>query len=481
MNLDYGLLLPEYLLAGLAAIVVALGLFDAKRARTYLPYLSAAGLAVVFVVSLLYVNKTPEDFAGLVVVDNYTTFFRAFFVAVTATVCLASAHFVRDRLRHAGEYYGLLIISTIGAIYMAAAQELLTAYIALELLSFSLYILVSYAKQDAKSNEGGLKYMLLGAFSSALFLYGLSLIYGTTGSTFYSDISAAFANGTSDFDLAMLMGLVLVIAGLGFKVAAVPFHMWSPDAYEGAPLPITAYLSAASKAAGFALMLRLFSGAFLPVIDDWQWMLAALAAATMTLGNLVAIQQRNIKRLFAYSSIGQAGYMLAGVAALSPDTASALLLHLAGYVVTNLAAFVVIIAYFNATGKDEVEDYRGLSERAPFLALSMTIALFSLAGMPLFAGFTTKFLLFQAITQEGFLWLAALGVINSLVSLYYYLVIMRQMYVGEPEEPSRLRIPLVTNAVTFSLVIGIFFIGLFPQPLFNAADSAAGAIFQITP
>jgi NADH-quinone oxidoreductase subunit N len=477
MNLDYSLLIPEYLLTGLAAVVLALGLFDAKRARSYLPYLAAAGLGVALVFSLLYVNKTPKDFAGPVQVDNYTTFFRVFFIGITAVVCLASAHFVKERLRHAGEYYTLLILSTIGAIYMAAARELLTAYISLELLSFSLYVLVSFAKMDAKSNEGGMKYMLLGAFSSALFLYGLSLVYGTAGSTYYSDIAAAYSSGVSSFGFAMLMGLVLVIAGLGFKVAAVPFHMWTPDAYEGAPLPVTAYLSAASKAAGVALLLRLFSGAFLPVLDNWQWMIAALAAASMTVGNLVAIQQRNIKRLLAYSSIGQAGFMLMGIAALSEQTASALVLHMTGYVITNLAAFVAIIGYYNATGKDEIADYRGLAERAPFLALSLTIALFSLAGMPLFAGFTTKFLLFQAVAKEGFLWLAALAVVNSLISLYYYLLVIRQMYVGEAEDPQRLRVPLLTNGVAFALVIGIFFVGLFPRPLFEATDKAVHAAF----
>jgi NADH-quinone oxidoreductase subunit N len=480
MNLDYSLLIPEYLLAALAAVVIALGLYDTRRARTYLPYVSAGGLGVILVVSLFYINKGPLDFAGLVQIDNYTTFFRVLFIAITAVVCLASAHFVRDRLRHAGEYYGLLILSTIGAIYMAAGRELITAYISMELLSFSLYVLVSFAKMDAKSNEGGMKYMLLGAFSSALFLYGLSLIYGVTGSTSYADINAALSNGVGDFGIAMLMGLVLIIAGIGFKVSAVPFHMWAPDAYEGAPLPITAYLSAASKAAGVALLLRLFTEAFLPVLNDWRWMIAALAAASMTLGNLVAIQQHNIKRLLAYSSIGQAGFMLMGIAALSETAASTLVLHLTGYVITNLAAFVVVIAFYNASGKDEIADYRGLAERAPFLALSLTVALFSLAGMPLFAGFATKFLLFQAVAKEGLLWLAALAVVNSLISLYYYLLVIKQMYVGEAEEKVRLRVPVSVNAVILALVIGVFVVGLYPQPLFKATDHAVHAVFPTT-
>src|SRR3972149_2768097 len=234
------------------------------------------------------------------------------------------------------------------------------------------------------------------------------------------------------------MGLVLVLAGLGFRVAPLPFHMRPPAAYEGAPLPIPAYLSAASKAAGFALLLRLFSGAFMPVLDDWQWMFAALAAVTMVLGNLVALQQHNIKRLLAYSSIGQVGYMLMALAALSSDTASALLLHMAGYVITNLAAFTCIIGWDNPTGKEEIADFRGMAERAPLLAASLAAALFSLSGMPLFAGFLTKFILFQAVADEGLLWLSVIAVVMSFVSLYYYLMVIKELYISQPEEPGRL-------------------------------------------
>ncbi|OGO49644.1 MAG: hypothetical protein A2148_12230 [Chloroflexi bacterium RBG_16_68_14] len=476
MNLDYSLLTPEFCLAGLAALVFALDLFAPRFRKEWLPYLTAAGLVAILGLSFGWANK-ESDFAGLLSVDNYTTFFRVFFMATAAAVALASAQFVPARLRHPGEYYGLLVLSTIGAIYMAAARELLTAYISLELLSFSLYVLVSYAKFDPRSNEGGMKYMLLGAFSSALFLYGLSLIYGSAGSTFYADIASAYAGGTEEFDLGLLMGLVLVLAGLGFKVAAVPFHMWTPDAYEGAPLPITAYLSATSKAAGFALLLRLFSSAFLPVLDDWQWMFAALAALTMVLGNLVALQQHNIKRLLAYSSIGQVGYMLMAVAALSSATASALLLHLSGYVITNLAAFTCIIAWNNLTGKEEIADFRGMAERAPLLAASLTAALFSLAGMPLFAGFLTKFLLFQAVAEEGFLWLSVIAVVMSLVSLYYYLMVIKELYISQPEEPGRLPVPALVNGLAVALVVGVFYVGIFPRHLFEAAQEATKLLF----
>ena len=297
-------------------------------------------------------------------------------------------------------------------------------------------MLASYAKFDLRSNEGGLKYMLLGAFSSAILLYGIGMIYGATGShRLRRDRRRAVGRHRAASTTALFLGLALIIAGLGFKVAAVPFHMWTPDAYEGAPLPVTALISAISKSAGFALFLKLFAQAFLPMIDDWRYFIAVLAVATMTLGNLVAIQQSNIKRLLAYSSIGQVGYMLMGIAALSPDSASALVLHMMGYVVTNLAAFVCVIIYYNWTGKEEIKDFAGLAERAPFLAVCLSIALFSLAGMPLFAGFATKFILFQSAAEEDLLWLAGVAVILSFVSLYYYLIIIKEMYLGQPEEP----------------------------------------------
>ncbi|MDP2949434.1 MAG: NADH-quinone oxidoreductase subunit N [Chloroflexota bacterium] len=474
--MDWSLLAPEYILAGWAAMVVSVDLFWGRLRKDHLAYLAATGALVATLVSLVYVNE-DKSFGNLIQIDNYATFFRVFFGLIAFFTCLASAQYVKDRLLHPGEYYALILLTAIGGIYMAAAKELLTAYISLELLSFSLYVLTSYAKFDLKSNEAGLKYMLLGAFSSAIFLYGMSLIYGVSGTTSFTGIGEALRGDTSEFALAMFLGLVLIIAGLGFKVAAVPFHMWTPDAYEGAPLPITAFISAISKAAGFALFLKLFAEAFMPILDDWRWMIAGLSAATMTLGNLVAIQQHNIKRLLAYSSIGQVGFMLVGIAALSPDAGSALVLHLTGYVITNLAAFVCVIIYFNQTGKEEIADYAGLAERAPFLALCLSIALFSLAGMPLFAGFATKFILFQAAAQEDLLWLSALAVFMSFVSLYYYLVVIKQMYLVEPVEKVRLPVPRMEYAVVAVLTIGVFLVGLYPQPLFDGVENATQFVF----
>ncbi|HEU4758537.1 MAG TPA: NADH-quinone oxidoreductase subunit N [Dehalococcoidia bacterium] len=475
LNFQWSLLAPEYVLVGWAGMLVLVDLFGRVR-KDWLGYLAAAGALAATLVSLIWVNE-DRNFAKLVYVNDYATLFRVFFGLIGVFACLISARYVKERLLHPGEYYALVLLAVVGANGMAAAGELLTAYISLELLSFCLYVLTSYAKFDQRSNEGGLKYMLLGAFSSAIFLYGLSLIYGVTGTTQFDAIGAKLSGDTSGIDMALFLGLALIIAGLGFKVAAVPFHMWTPDAYEGAPLPITALISAMGKAAGFALLLKLFAQAFLPLVDDWRLFIAALATATMALGNLVAIQQHNIKRLLAYSSIGQVGYLLLGIAALSPDAASGLVLHLVGYVIANLAAFVCVIIYYNWTGKEEVEDYAGLAERAPFLALCLSIALFSLAGMPLFAGFATKFILFQAAAQEDLLWLAGVAVFFSFVSLYYYLVIVKQMYLGEPAEPTRFPTPWLEYAALFVLVAGVFLVGLYPQPLFDAVQGSTDLIF----
>ena len=480
LNFEYGLLLPEFILVGAAAAVLMIDAFrsDLRISRNLLPAVTILGALVAGVASLLFIDRDPTDFAQLIAVDDYTTFFRILFIATLIAIVLGSYEFVNRHITHQGEFYALLLVSTVGAIYMAAARELLTAYISIELLSFSLYVGVSLAKNDTRSGEAGLKYVLLGGVASAMLLYGLSLIYGTTGTTTYDGIAAALEGGVVGTP-AFLLGLAFLVAGLGFKASAVPFHMWTPDAYEGAPLPITAYIAATSKAATFALMLALFGTALEPAKADWQWMLASLAVATMVVGNLIAIQQTNIKRLLAYSSIGQVGFMLMAITTVSDASGTALLLHLAGYLITNLAVFIAVIAFYNRTGSEEIEDFRGLAETQPYLALVITTGLFSLSGMPLLAGFVTKFVLFQAAAEEGFLWLATVAVIMSTVSLYYYLKVIRQMYVIEPAEgqEARWRLTPIAYLTTGVLFLGIFLVGLWATPIFKAADGASAMLF----
>ena len=479
LNFNYALVLPEIILAATALLVVFFDLFkrELKTSAALLPIVSLLGLVAAGVLSAFWID-TDDDFTRLITVDNFTTFFRELFIVTTILVIVGSHEYVEKHVNHIGEFYALLLLSTIGAIYMAAARDLLTAYLSVEVLSFSLYIAVSLAKNDARSGEAALKYVLLGGVASAMLLYGLSLLYGVAGSTQYTEIAAALAKPDAGMRMPLILALTFIVGGLGFKASAVPFHMWTPDAYEGAPIPVTAYLSATSKAATFALLLRWFSGPLLPAIGEWQWMMAVIATLTMIFGNLIALQQRNIKRLLAYSSIGQVGFMLMAITTISNVSASGLLVHLGGYLITNLAIFIAVIHFYNRTGREQIADFRGLAQTNPYLALVLATGFFSLAGMPLLAGFFTKFILFQSVVEGGYLWLVVIGVITSTVSLYYYLMVIRQMYLFQPEgDASRWRLSATGYITTAVLFAGIIFVGLYGAPLYTLADRAAFALF----
>ncbi len=480
LNFHYELLGPEMALAVTAALVMFADAFrrELGLSRVALPGLAVVGLVVALALSLIWID-VDRDFARLVQVDNFTTFFRVLFIAVTIVLIVGSHEYIERHVNHVGEFYGLLLFSTVGAMFMASARDLITAYLAIEVLSFSLYVMVSLAKNDPRSGEASLKYVLLGGVASAMLLYGLSLLYGVSGSTQYGEIAQGLS-AAEGLELPLLLGLVLIIAGLGFKASAVPFHMWTPDAYEGAPIPVTAYLSATSKAATFALFLRWFSGPLLPALDDWQWMLAGLAAVTMVVGNLVALQQRNIKRLLAYSSIGQVGFMLMAITAISDETGSALLLHLSGYILTNLAVFMAVVAFYNRTSKEGISDFRGLAQTNPYLALVITAGLFSLAGMPLLAGFLTKFILFQAVVTGGYTWLVVVALTASTVSLYYYLQVIKQMYLYQPEAGSeeRWRLTPTGYLTTGALLVGVVWVGVYATPFYTVADRAIAPLFS---
>ena len=510
MDLEYTLIIPELVLLGFAATVVALALIFRNVRQEIWGYLSAIGLLTLLILTAVFYINENDDFANVIAVDNFTVLFRVFFLGIAFFAILASIQYAGERLKNHGEFYGLIMFATLGMMLLAASRELITAYLSLELMSFSLYILVGFHKLNPFSNEGSLKYVLLGAFSSALFLFGLSMLYGITGTTTYSAIEpdgveagrniaqqlSNFSATTIDYALpipgdvrpGLIIGLILIVAGLGFKVSAVPFHQWTPDAYEGAPLPVTAFLSAAGKAAAFAFFLRLFIEALLPVANEWAWMIAIIAALTMIVGNIMAIQQTTFKRLMAYSSIAQVGYLLVGIASINADTlaksqdaATGVVLLLIGYVATNIAVFTAITAFYNRSGKDRIVDLRGLAQTQPFLALVITIGLFSLAGMPFFAGFATKFIVFQVAFQNNLLWLGVIGVTASFVSLYYYLMVIKQMYLYTPdgeEDSKRFQVPLPMAAAITILTAAIFLIGLFPAPLLNAINDSTAVLFN---
>ena len=493
------LLTPEFALAGLAFVVLAVDLFLPDDRKGLLPWLSIAGLGGLIVLSAVMLWGEDESlYDGLLAIDDYSLFFKVFFLGMGIFIILSSIDYVKQFLENPGEFYGLLLFSILGMNVMAQSRELLTAYISLELLSFSLYVLASHSRASPRSNEGGLKYIIIGAFSSAMLLYGISMVYSTLGVTRFDDIAAALI-AVSDVSPALWVGVALILVGLGFKVGAVPFHMWAPDVYEGSPFPVTAYLAIGSKAAAFALVLRLTAEGFVPAVDRWdQWqvILAVLAAVTMLVGNLVALAQRNLKRLMAYSSIAHVGFILAGVAALSADSvlaANGIMLYLVGYSVANLVVFAGLIAFFNTTGREMIADLAGLADRQPFLAACITMGLFSLGGLPIFAGFAIKFYLFTAVADAGFLWLAGLAIFSSLVSLYYYLQVIRQMYIqpawaapeDNPEKPPEEPVPATSLTAAPSVVLlsvlgvgvaALFWIGVYPSPLLEPIEAASRAI-----
>ncbi|MBM3941694.1 MAG: NADH-quinone oxidoreductase subunit N [SAR202 cluster bacterium] len=507
------LLTPEFLLAALALLVFALDLVLPESRKTWLAWIGMAGLTALAIFSVrMLAGRTESLYGGLLAVDQFSLFFKVFFMGLGVFIILSSVDFVKQHLSHPGEFYGILLFSILGMNMMAQARELVTAYIALELLSFSLYVLTAYARGNPKSNEAALKYIIIGAFSTAVLLYGISMIYSVAGSTHF-DALAETLSSPGQAGPVLWVGVAFLVAGLGFKLAAVPFHMWAPDVYEGAPLPVTAYLAIASKAGAAALALRLISEGLVPareVWPHWQIILAALAAASMLVGNLVALAQRNLKRLMAYSSIGHVGYLLAGMAALNIGggmAANGIIFYLVGYAATSLVVFAALISFFNQTGQEEIADLAGLADRQPLLAAAIAIGLFSLAGLPIFAGFTIKFYLFAAVAQGGFLWLAGLAIFSSLISLYYYLQVIRQMYIqpvpgtapdasGHGEEPSHtashgqavaghasetaaaaLRTPTgMLLAVVVAGLVAVLALGVYPGPLLEAIERASQVI-----
>jgi NADH-quinone oxidoreductase subunit N len=370
-----------------------------------------------------------------------------------------------------GEYYFLILCATLGMMFMASGIDLIAIFIGLETMAVAFYILVGYVKPNRRSNEAAVKYFLLGAFSLGLLLYGMSLLYGLSGTTNLRELTATFVAGESDG--LLLIAIILVIAGIGFKIAAVPFHMWAPDVYEGAPTPVTAFLSVGSKAAAFAMLLRIFFEGLPGLVEEWRPIFYALAIITMTLGNIAAITQSNIKRMLAYSSIAHAGYILIGVVAGTPRGFTAIFVYLMVYVFMQLGAFAVVtmLRRENVAG-DELKDLSGLYSRYPVAAFAMLFFMLSLGGIPPTAGFMGKFWLFSAAIESGYIWLAVVAVGNSAISLYYYIRVIVYMWIKEEIAGPPIRVsPAMVAALVITLVGTIVF-GLYPRPLFELAAAS---------
>jgi len=474
--LNFWLLSPELSLVGVALVVVLADLFIGRK--KVLAAISVIGLMIPLAFSIALWGERDTSFAGMLAVDQFSMFFKFIILGITALVILASVDYVVKIPKMQGEYYALLLLAACGLMLMASARELISVYIAIELSSISLYALVSFLR-DNKSSEAGIKYLLLGAISSAFLLLGMAFVYGLTGSTHLDVIAdrvgALINTGLWD-NPALLLGIVLLVAGFGFKIASVPFQMWVPDVYEGAPTPITAYLSVASKAAGFAVIMRVFYTAFGStsfLTDDWGMIFAVLAAITMTVGNLVALAQTNIKRMLAYSSISHAGYLMVGLAAISNLAESGVMFFLFAYSLANLGVFIAIIAISNKTGSDEIKDYAGMSRRSPLIALVMAFCLISLIGIPPTGGFIAKFYIFNAAVQQDLLWLVIVAVINSVISAFYYLRVVKVMYVGEPASDEAVPSSISLRFTLAITSLGVLFLGIYPWAVLRLAETAS--------
>ena len=494
---DLRLLSPELALVGLAFLVIALDLVVSRKGL--LALVSAVGLLIPIGLSVwLWIDvddepgKQLEGMFRTLTVDQFALFFKFLVLGVVALIVLASVDYVNKLKRYQGEYFGLILFSATGMMLLAATRELISIYISLELTTLPLAALAAFL-MNARSSEAGMKFLILSAISSALLLYGMALVFGFTGSTYLTEIAEvlaqSFPNGSPFGSNALLLGVVLIIAGFGFKISSVPFQMWVPDVYEGAPTPVTAFLSVASKAAGFAVLLRIFYTGFDAFEVDWGILFASLAAASMTIGNLVAIAQSNIKRLLGYSTIAHAGYLLVGLAAIGSRSQeltggptigpSSILFYLGAYAATNLAVFFAVIAISNKVGSDQISDFAGMSRRAPYLAFSLALALIALIGVPPTGIFIGKLYIFSAAIKSELMWLAIVGVGNSVLSAYYYLRVVRVMYLEPALSEERVPTSYPFRLALGVSVLGVLAIGIMPGPLLKLAEIAVGTLPRV--
>ena len=472
--MNFSLILPEIFLFLWAILIFVIDFFLKEEKKKNLGYLSLLGILIC--IFILFLSGQGELFGKVYSSDSLSHFFKLIFLLSSFLTISASIDFVAKFRAHKGEFFALILISTVGMMLLSSARELIFLYVSLELVTIPLYILAAYLKPDPKSSEAGLKYMLLGAISSAILLYGISLIYGITGTTFLQEIKTRLMVDYLEIGPigpGLLLSFIFFIAGFGFKLALVPFHMWAPDVYEGAPTPITAFLSVGSKAAGLVAFLRVFFESFLIYNLDWVTIVATLAALSMIMGNIIALLQTNIKRMLAYSSIAQVGYILVGLVAISERGVSSVAFYTLVYLFANLGAFVVAIAFELSTGSSEIKDYAGLSRSSPVLSFLMMIFLLSLVGIPPLAGFVGKYFLFAAAIEKNLVWLVVIAVLTSVISLYYYMGVVREIYFRKKEEKVGISLPPGIKLALLICIIGVLLVGLYPNPFLDFASQAA--------
>lgn len=469
--------MPEIIIISSACIFLIIDLFLKKGQKHVIAYLSLVVVLIAVGETLRLAGSSIFIFNRLFVVDGFATFFKMVFYLATILTILLSINYIKVEEVEAGEYYCLMLFALSGMMVMASGADLLSIYVGLELMALSVYILVGFMRHDLRSNEAAMKYIILGALSSGILLYGISLVYGLTGTTELRALTSLLS-GKENVDSALILAIILLVAGFAFKVAAVPFHMWAPDAYEGAPTSITAFMSVGPKAASFAVILRVFLEALSSTYPVWVIIIAVISVVTMALGSFVALVQTNIKRMLAYSSIAHAGYALLGLIAGGSDGVASVMLYMLIYTFMNMGIFgTVIIMRKGAFVGEDIEDYTGLSKSHPGVAFLMLLFLFSLAGIPPTAGFVAKFYIFMALIERGFVTLAVIAVLLSAVAAYFYIRIVMLIYMKEPTRNFDLAITSPTSIALAIAAFGTILIGVFPTWFLELAQKA---IFTIS-
>jgi len=475
IEINWQVISPQIVLAVFGFLLLLLEAFLPKDKKGILPHLAWIGIAISFFFSVNLFGSKFSAFNGMALADNFALFFSFIFLVSSFLVVLLSVSYLKREEEVRGDYYALVLFATLGMMLMASSFDLIVIFLGLEIVSVSLYILSGFRKKDPKSNEASMKFFLMGSFATSFLIFGIALIYGNFGTTnlerilFLAPFSGIFAGAS---ELLLYSGIGLLIVGFGFKIASVPFHMWMPDVFEGAPTPIAGFISAGPKAAGFAALLRIFLLAFSSIKPDWTLIFWILAVLSMTTGNLLALWQTNLKRLLAYSSIAHAGYILIAFVSGSNSAISGVLFYLSVYILMNLGAFAVVISMGSKEkeGIDLYKEYAGAGVKNPFLGVFMAIFMLSLAGFPPFAGFFAKFYIFSSAIKSGYLGLVIIAVINSLISVYYYLRVIVYMFMRPAEEEVKpVSIPFSLGLVILLTGIGILALGILPQELLNLA------------
>lgn len=475
MDINIKLFLPEIFVTFLAFAMLVADLFASPGSRKGLARFGMIGSLIAMNIIAVNAGITGTTLFGLFIQDSVSVFFKALFL-LTGIFVLHMAQEYEEKIRSfKGEFHFLVLFAVLAMMFLASSNDFISLYVSLEFLAVTLYILACYTRDEPLSVEAGLKYLITGALASGFLLYGIAYLYGATGSTEFSHI-ANILHG-KDINGFLTIGLIFVVAGLTFKIASLPFHVWAPDVYQGAPTPVTALLAAGSKAAGFVILMRVMFTALGTIKPHWVLLISVISAATLLFGNLAAMPQKNIKRMIAYAGIGSAGYLLMGVAAGSPLGSGAVMFYLLTYLFAVAGTFLAIVIFYNSEGSDGIDAYTGLSRRSPLLAATLFIGLLSFAGIPPLGGFIAKLYLIAAVVKEGLLWLAVIGVLMAIVSMYYFLLVIKRIYLLEPKIDTKIQVGPVNTALLYGINIATLVLGIYPGPFTDWVMGIAKVLF----